>query len=128
MRSRFVRALAVCFVVAAFVSHRSDTVRAISTSVVISQVYGGGGNSGALYTNDFIELYNPGTTPITLTGWSVQYASAGGTGWTNSTTLSGVLQPGAYYLVQEAAGTGGTKSLPTPNATGGINMSATAGK
>ena len=26
--------------------------------VIINEVYGGGGNSGALYTNDFIELYN----------------------------------------------------------------------
>src|SRR5207249_4835668 len=27
--------------------------------IVISQVYGGGGNSGAAYKNDFIELFNP---------------------------------------------------------------------
>ncbi len=31
---------------------------AVSTDVVISQVYGGGGNSGATYKNDFIELFN----------------------------------------------------------------------
>ncbi|MBK9051066.1 MAG: Ig-like domain-containing protein [Chloroflexi bacterium] len=43
----------------------------------ISQVYGGGGNSGATYTHDFIELFNAGTTTINLTGWSVQYAPPG---------------------------------------------------
>jgi len=94
---------------------------------VVSQVYGGGGNSGATYKNDFIELYNPGTTAVAVGGWSVQYASSTGTSW-QVTTLTGTIQPGAYYLVQEAAGTGGTTALPTPDAAGGIAMSATAGK
>ena len=57
----------------------------------------------------------------------MQYASAGGTSW-QATNLSGTVQPGHYYLVQEAAGSGGTTNLPTPDATGNINMSATAGK
>ena len=54
---------------------------AVSPDVVISQVYGGGGNSGATITNDFIELYNRGTEPVPLDGWSVQYASSAGTTW-----------------------------------------------
>ena len=95
--------------------------------VVISQVYGGGGNSGATLRNDFIELFNPGTAPVSLAGWSVQYASSTGSTW-QVTALSGTIQPGAYYLVQQAAGTGGTVSLPTPDATGSIPMSGTAGK
>lgn len=95
--------------------------------VVISQVYGGGGNSGATYTNDFIELFNRGTEAVNVTGWSVQYASAAGTSW-QVTTLSGTIPAGGYYLVQEGAGTGGTTPLPTPDASGSINMSGTAGK
>ncbi len=51
-------------------------VAAVSTNVVISQVYGGGGNSGATYTHDFIELFNRGGSPVSLAGWSVQYAIA----------------------------------------------------
>jgi predicted extracellular nuclease len=98
-----------------------------STSVVISQVYGGGGNSGATYKNDFIELYNIGGSSVGLTGWSVQYASATGSSW-NRTNLSGTVEPGHYYLVQEAAGFGGTTQLPAPDATGTIAMSATDGK
>jgi len=96
--------------------------------VVVSQVYGGGGNSGATYKNDFIELYSRGTGAESLTGWSVQYASATGSTWqvTNLTSFS--LQPGQYYLVQEAQGSGGSVNLPTPDATGTIAMSATAGK
>ncbi len=96
-------------------------------SVVISQVYGGGGNSGATYKNDFIELYNAGTTTVDLSNYAVQYASASGSSW-QETTLSGTVQPGHYYLVQEAAGSGGTQNLPTPEAIGTISMSATAGK
>jgi DNA/RNA endonuclease G (NUC1) len=95
--------------------------------VVISQVYGGGGNSGAAYKNDFIELYNAGSTAVDLSTYAVQYASASGTIW-QVTPLSGTIQPGHYYLVQEAAGTSGTLNLPTPEATGTISMSATAGK
>jgi uncharacterized protein len=98
-------------------------------NVVISQVYGGGGNSGATYKNDFIELYNRSSSPVDLNGWSVQYGSATGTtNWTNKTDLTGVILPGKYYLIQEAAGAGGTVDLPTPNAVGNIAMNGTAGK
>jgi predicted extracellular nuclease len=95
--------------------------------VRISQVYGGGGNTGATLKNDFIELFNSGTSAASLSGWSVQYASATGSSW-QVTTLSGTLAPGAYYLIQEAQGAGGTVDLPTPDAVGAIAMSATNGK
>lgn len=73
-------------------------VHAVSNTVIISQIYGGGGNSGAEYKNDYIELFNRGTTSVSLNGWSVQYASAAGSAW-QVTPLSGVLQPGQYYLI-----------------------------
>ena len=96
--------------------------------VVISQVYGGGGNTGSTYTNDFIELFNAGSTAQDLTGWTVQYASSSGTSWA-ATPLTGItLQPGQYYLVQEAAGTGGTTALPTPDAIGTLAMAGASGK
>ncbi|MEP7236234.1 MAG: lamin tail domain-containing protein [Ferruginibacter sp.] len=98
------------------------------SQVVISQLYGGGGNAGATYTNDFIELFNRGAVPVSLTGWSVQYASATGTTWQITNLTNVTLQPGQYYLIQEANGTGGTTPLPTPDATGTIPMSGTAGK
>ena len=46
------------------------------TGLVISEVYGGGGNSGATYTHDFVELHNPTDAAIGLGGLSVQYRSA----------------------------------------------------
>jgi uncharacterized protein len=88
----------------------AQTAVAISPDLVISQVYGGGGNSGATYTHDFIEIFNRGTAPASLAGMSLQYASATGTGnfgssTTQLTELPDVtIQPGQYFLVQEAQG------------------------
>lgn len=110
--------------------------QAVSPDLVISQVYGGGGNSGATYTHDFIELFNRGSAPVSLAGWSIQYASATGTGNFGANTgqlteLPAIsLAPGQYLLVQEAQGSGGTTALPTPDVTDAtpINMSGTGGK
>src|SRR5215813_5050029 len=100
--------------------------------LVISQVYGGGGNSGATYTNDFIEIFNRGTTTVdfSVTPYSVQYAAATSNFSTNKTDIvSGTLLPGHYFLIQEASGGAGGAALPTRDVSGGtINMSATAGK
>ena len=105
-----------------------EAVQAVAaSSVVISQLYGGGGNSGATYKNDFIELYNPSTTAVSVSGWSVQYASATGTTWA-VTTLSGSIPAGGFYLVQEGPGAAGTVDLPTPDANGTIMMAAGAAK
>src|SRR5215467_4823218 len=102
-------------------------VKASASGIVISQIYGGGGNAGSTFKNDFIEIFNADGATVNLNGWSVQYASAAGTTW-QVTALSGSLAPGQYYLIQEAQGAGGTTNLPTPNAIGTIAMSATAGK
>ena len=109
----------------AVVAHFSST--ASGGLIVISQVYGGGGNTGAPFKNDYIELFNRGTVPINVGGWSAQYASAGGSTW-RTTPLSGTIPAGGYYLIQEAAGVGGGANLPTPDASGGIPMSLSSGK
>jgi DNA/RNA endonuclease G (NUC1) len=128
MTFRVFRALVVCAALFAFILHRGDSVRALSSDLVISQIYGGGGNAGATYTNDFIEIFNRGTSSVSLSGKSVQYASSAGTTWQVTSLTNVTLAPGQYYLVQEAVGAGGTTSLPAPDATGSIPMSATAGK
>jgi hypothetical protein len=104
-----------------------ETAGGCGPLIRISQVYGGGGNSGATYKNDFIELFNGGDAQADLNGWSVQYASSTGSTW-QVTSLSGSIPPGGYYLVQEAAGSGGTVDLPAPDAVGGIPMSSSSGK
>jgi len=98
------------------------------SQVVISQVFGGGGNGGSVYRNDFIELHNRGTTSVKMNGWSVQYASSAGTSWASTPLGNLTIAAGGYLLIQEATGAGGTTNLPTPDVTGTIAMSATAGK
>ena len=99
--------------------------------IVISQIYGGGANSSAVFKYDYIELFNPGMQPVDVSGWSVQYAASGATsGFNQATPLSGVIPPGGYYLVQEAtqSATSTLPTLPLPHDSGTINLSATAGK
>lgn len=100
---------------------------AASTTVVISEVYGGGGNAGAKYTHDFIELGNASTSTVSLTGWQAIYYSASGT-FSNTTDLSGSIGAKGSYLIQEASGTGGDTALPTPDATGDSAMSGSNGR
>src|SRR5205085_288213 len=89
--------------------------------VVISQIYGGGGNSGATIKNDYIEIFNRGNSSVDLSGWSVQQTSATGTSWSVTPicpTGSCTLAAGQYFLIQEASGGATGADLPTPDATG----------
>ena len=111
-------------------------VLAVSADIVVSEVYGGGGNAGAIYTHDYIELYNRGAAPVSLAGNSVQYTSAAGTGNFGSATnlvteLPNVsLNPGQHFLIQEASNAAVGVPLPTPDVTDAtpIQMAAAAGK
>ena len=110
-------------------------VHAANPSLRISQVYGGGGGTGATYTHDFIEIFNTGTAAVSLDGLSLQYTSATGTGnfgasATQLTELPSInLDPGKYFLIQQSGGSIGAP-LPTPDYTDTtpINMSNQSGK
>jgi len=98
-------------------------------AVMISQLYGGGGNSGASLRSDFVELHNSGSAAVSVAGWSIQYASATGSTWSSLTPLAGSIPAGGYYLIKLADGTNvAAQALPAPDATGMTSMSATAGK
>lgn len=116
-----VSALALTAVPAAFA--------APSATAVIAEVYGGGGNSGATLTRDFVELANAGSEVFDLSGYSVQYlpGTASASSQWQVTALNGNLAAGGRYLIGEGTGTGGTTALPTPDASGSIAMSATTG-
>ncbi|HSK73240.1 MAG TPA: DNA/RNA non-specific endonuclease [Pyrinomonadaceae bacterium] len=112
----------------------------VSPNIVISQIYGGGGNTGSPpYSHDFVELFNRGSEPVNLSGWSTQYASATGSEWLVTPLSDITLQPGQYYLIQYASGGNNGAALPTPdliaptvtNNAGNTfvpNLSATTGK
>jgi predicted extracellular nuclease len=132
---RFTQGFAISMVVAATLFGVPGTAAAVSPSVVISQVYGGGGNTGAPLTNDYVELFNRGVASIDLSGWSLQYTSATGTGNFGATTaqitpLTGILAAGQYLLVEEASNAAVGAPLPSPRLTDPtpIAMAAAAGK
>lgn len=95
--------------------------------VVVSQIYGAGGNAGAAWNRDFIELFNRSSEPVSLAGMSVQYQSATGTTWQATALPSYVLQPGQYFLVGGASGATGT-DIGSVDQTGSLNLSGTTGK
>jgi hypothetical protein len=119
------RALLVAFLSALLLL--PSAADASTSGVVVSQIYGGGGNSGASFRNDYVELFNAGSTAVDLSGWTVQYATAAGTSW-QTTALSGTIGAGRYYLVQLASGGAVGAALPAADATGTSNLAATSGK
>ena len=129
-RARVTRAAAAVIpaaLAAALLVLPAGSAQAVSPDVVVSEVYGGGGNTGAPYSNDYVELFNPTDSDVDVDGWSIQYGSATGTSW-QVTTLSGTVPAGGHYLVQEAAGSTPSEPLPTPDVSGSIAMAGGAGK
>ena len=125
MRTQRIGALAIAALVSTTVIAPQATAAPDGSAAVISEVYGGGGNKGAPFTNDFIELYNPSDADIDLTGWSVEYFSSKGKSG-GKITLNGSLPASGNYLIQ--GGGGGTgEPLPTPDAEGSLNMSGSKG-
>lgn len=113
----------------------APTLPALSSnpSIVISQVYGSGNIPEATYQYDFVELFNRSNTAVNLDSYSIQYASATGTGLFSANSPFDLpnfnLQPGQYYLVRFNGGTNFGAPLPTPDASAsGPNLSGSNGK
>lgn len=99
-------------------------------NVVINELFGRGGSSGASYTHKFIELHNPTDAPIDITGWTLSYRSGTSAGSpSGNLTLDGEIPAGGYWLVQGGSnGSGGDESLPTPDqASGALNLGGGSG-
>ncbi|WP_408925667.1 ExeM/NucH family extracellular endonuclease [Corynebacterium sp. YSMAA1_1_F7] len=96
-------------------------------NVVISAVYGGGGNKGATLKNDYVQLFNPTDKPISLDGWTVQYLSAKGNNNGKPIALSGTIQPKSFYLIKGAAGNGGTQDFVSDATGDNLDLSGSNG-
>ena len=111
-------------------------------ALVINEFYGSGGNAGATFNRDFVEVFNNGTTGVDLTNLFLQYGSATGAFSTvaipTGTAASGTTQnfafpaqtlaSGAYFTIGAASGTNGAAFSNTFDATANINLSGSAGK
>jgi 5'-nucleotidase len=120
--------VAVLAVGAAWAALPPPAAVSVDAPVVINEVYGGGGNSGATLTHDFVELVNVSDETVSIDGWTLQYTSDTGSSFSQQATLAGSIAAGSHFLVQLAAGTGGTTPLPSPDATGSLSLGGTSGK
>ena len=125
------------FTSAIFINFASaETAPQVSTTIVISQVYGGGGSSvaGVTYKNDYVELFNVSSVPQSLNGLALQYGAATGNLGNTATQIFAlpnfILQPGQHYLVQLGMpGTAGADLPVTPDASStNLSMAAAGGK
>src|SRR5690606_29085626 len=98
-----------------------------SCTVCVSQVFGGGGNTGAPLSADFIELFNATGSPITLDGITAEYSPATSSSWQSIALDGHSIAPGGYLLIQLRSGSSGS-ALPTPDKSADINMAADSGK
>nr|WP_237448284.1 ExeM/NucH family extracellular endonuclease [Nocardioides flavescens] len=107
----------------------SAPAQAASSGLVVAEVYGAGGNSGASYAADFVELRNLGATTASLDGLSLVYRSAGGSVGGTVALDGGTVAPGGRYLVQMSAAGSNGAALPTPAkvAAPAVSMSSTSG-
>lgn len=127
-RKHVIGAVGVLALTAGVVSVAPSALAApsVTAPVVINEVYGGGGNAGAAFNRDFIELVNKTTAAVDLSTWSVQYASAAGTSWSTKTNLTGSIPAGGRIIVGGASGATGAPI--TADIDGAINLSGSQGK
>lgn len=105
------------------------------TGLVISEVYLNGGSSGASYLNKFVELYNPTSSAVSLSGDTLQYRAAAGTVVPSGAQvfpLSGTVAAHGHFLIQlpgNGASSNPGEALPTPDLSTGnsVNPGAAGG-
>jgi hypothetical protein len=111
-----------------------SNVFAVSTTIVISQTFSGGGSAAGAWNRDYVELHNISGATQSLDGLALQYGSGTGQFGSAATLIfafpSGItLAAGQYYLIQTGT-TAGLNILPiTPDqTTTNINMAGASGK
>src|SRR5687768_7937736 len=123
MHKRFFLMWAVAALAAAIItlSPMPSAAQPVKYGVVISAMYAGGGNSGATYTHDYIEIFNASNAPVDITDWSVQYANPVSAHWQKTFLPEIILQPGQYLLARQDDGPNGTVAPPA-DAQGSVGM------
>jgi hypothetical protein len=109
--------------VAAWVVPTAGPAEAVSKTLTIAEVYGGG---GGVYKRDYVVIHNRSATKIVLKGMSLQYSPDGGQTW-QVTPLAGSLASHHYYLVAEGTAALTGLPLPAPDESGTSNLATSGG-
>jgi hypothetical protein len=111
-------ALALILFAPSSLAVRAQTISG-SPDLVISQVYTRGGEPGASFRSDFVEIFNRGTEPVDMSGYGLHIATISGPASLIvrfSSTRSVVVQPGRYLLIGlKGDSSGGGQPLPAPD-------------
>lgn len=100
-----------------------------SRNVIIYEIYGGGGNSGAIYKYDYVILYNKANYDIDLSEYSIQYATSSSNSFSSCLKLKGLIKANNYYIIKLASNNNVGSNLPVnPHIEGTINANATSAK
>ncbi len=83
------------------------------SDLVISKVYGNGGNTTGVCEHSFIELTNTGSKSVSLGGLALYYKTAASGSYTEFNLPSVTLGAGKTYLIRGASATKGTAKYDT---------------
>lgn len=113
-----------------FFSIVSLTVFSARGAIVINEVYGGGGDTGAPFNQDFVELFNNGAAAVDVSGFSLYYRVDDSPLFVIGTLPGGTaIQPGSHFLVSTGPVGATGAALPVADFAGSAtaNLSATGG-
>ncbi|MEO7961353.1 MAG: hypothetical protein ABIR19_07395 [Ginsengibacter sp.] len=97
-----------------------------STTLVIAEVYGGGGEVGAVYKNDYIVLFNLSGAPISLDNFGIWYGASEEAS-NPLISLSGIIKANHWFLVKGKADGITGAGLPAADAEAAFDISSTKG-
>jgi hypothetical protein len=102
----------VCAALLGVFLDRTDSVRAVSTTVVISEFRTRGPNGAA---DEFVEPFDASSSPVNIGGWKVN-GSNNAAGTTTRFTIGAntTLNPGCFFLATNSSASGGPYSGPVP--------------
>jgi hypothetical protein len=114
-----VTSLALCLFASLQLSARGQTITG-STGLVISQVYTRGGEAGASYQNDFVEIFNRGAEPVDMNNYGLHIALASNPVPTTilirfASSRGILIQPGKYILIRLKGDGVDGQPLPFPD-------------
>ncbi|MBK7802312.1 MAG: VCBS repeat-containing protein [Chloracidobacterium sp.] len=114
-------------------SKNSSDAQLASTTLVFSQVFGGGGGTTGTYSADYVEIKNVSAVPQSLDTLRIMYGSATGQFGSSAGNIYALpnttLAPGQYFLIQLGTVGAGGLPVPSPDVTNtSMNLGGASGK